>query len=103
MSTLGCHTIVNIPCASLGADYAPGIIKVPKISHTRLPVNVISQMQMHELVKLIEDAFKEFERLQIGATQQFQGRSYTPVVAFEYSQGFSNFPLTYFCLKRTCL
>ena len=60
---------------------------------------------MRELVKLIEDAFKEVERLQIGATQQFQSRSYTPVVAFKYSssQGSSNFPLTYFYLKRTWL
>jgi hypothetical protein len=48
---------------------------------------------MRKLVKLIENAFEEFERIfQIGATQQFQGRSCTPMVAFKYTQGFSNFP-----------
>lgn len=56
---------------------------------------------MRKLVKLIEDAFKQFEPLfQIGATQV---RSCTSVVAFKYVQAFSNFPLTYFYLKRTCL
>lgn len=80
MSTLGCHNIVHLPCVSLGKDYAPGIIKVTKISHIDLPGERHLRGEMHKLIKLIEDAFKEFERLfQIGATQQFQGRSCTPI------------------------
>jgi hypothetical protein len=45
MSTLGCHNIVHLPCVSLGADYAPGIIKVLILATPGFPANVISQMQ----------------------------------------------------------
>jgi hypothetical protein len=71
-----------------------------RISDARRRHLTDTKCDFEPLVKFIENAPKEFERLsQIGTTQQFQVRSCTPVIAFKKSQVSSNFLLTFYYPK----
>ncbi len=92
-------------CVSLGTIGAPGTIKVTGISQAR-PSRRVSyhRCEMHELVKLIGDTFKQSERFsRIGTVQQVHGRSCMAVIAFNQSQTSSNVPLTFHYPKQIWL